>query len=419
MNRIILIGNGFDLAHELRTSYKYFLDDYWKDITERIKAHREPREFKTYELVYNKFPHSLYKEDTDIRKTQVYKNIGFKNLFLKHITDRSNLEDWVDIENEYYRLLKNTYILEERDPTIPDELLDISKLNSDFSEITELLRKYLIEQIKDFNKNFHDPKLQNSVGPKIFSEFQIKDFTEDYQIQRSIREFDSFRKNIGDLEAKKISLSNLNEYKAILINHLGHSATLSKIRSLLTSNVAGRYWDLFPDNILFLNFNYTQTELKYHGFNHVVGYESKKINTQYIHIHGTIEDKDSIIFGFGDELDVDYKSIERLNDNRYLDNIKSIRYLDSEEYKKLLQFINSDEYQIFIFGHSCGISDRTLLNTLFEHKNCVSIKPFYYKNEDETDNYSDIVKNISRSFNDKILMRDKVVNKQYCKPLVE
>jgi hypothetical protein len=26
MNRIILIGNGFDLAHGLKTSYKHFMD---------------------------------------------------------------------------------------------------------------------------------------------------------------------------------------------------------------------------------------------------------------------------------------------------------------------------------------------------------------------------------------------------------
>ncbi|MCC8145746.1 MAG: bacteriophage abortive infection AbiH family protein, partial [Bacteroidales bacterium] len=29
MNRIILIGNGFDLAHGLPTSYKDFINDYW------------------------------------------------------------------------------------------------------------------------------------------------------------------------------------------------------------------------------------------------------------------------------------------------------------------------------------------------------------------------------------------------------
>ena len=30
MNRIILIGNGFDLAHGLKTSYADFIDWYWE-----------------------------------------------------------------------------------------------------------------------------------------------------------------------------------------------------------------------------------------------------------------------------------------------------------------------------------------------------------------------------------------------------
>jgi len=33
MNRIILIGNGFDLAHGLKTSYKNFIDDFWNKKT--------------------------------------------------------------------------------------------------------------------------------------------------------------------------------------------------------------------------------------------------------------------------------------------------------------------------------------------------------------------------------------------------
>ncbi len=82
-----------------------------------------------------------------------------------------------------------------------------------------------------------------------------------------------------------------------------------------------------------------------------------------------------------------------------------------------MEFLNSSEYQIFTFGHSCGISDRTLLNTLFEHKNCSSIKPFYYRKDSDNNNYSDIAKNISRNFNNKPIMRDKVVNKEYCNPL--
>ncbi len=35
MNRLILIGNGFDLAHGLKTSYADFIDWYW---TKRVKG---------------------------------------------------------------------------------------------------------------------------------------------------------------------------------------------------------------------------------------------------------------------------------------------------------------------------------------------------------------------------------------------
>ena len=38
MNRIILIGNGFDLAHGLRTSYADFIDYYWEDWGKRLQG---------------------------------------------------------------------------------------------------------------------------------------------------------------------------------------------------------------------------------------------------------------------------------------------------------------------------------------------------------------------------------------------
>jgi hypothetical protein len=68
-------------------------------------------------------------------------------------------------------------------------------------------------------------------------------------------------------------------------------------------------------------------------------------------------------------------------------------------------------------GHSCGNSDRTLLNTIFEHRNCISIKPYYYQKEGGTDSYIETVQNISRNFTDMKLMRDRVVNKQFCETL--
>jgi hypothetical protein len=69
-------------------------------------------------------------------------------------------------------------------------------------------------------------------------------------------------------------------------------------------------------------------------------------------------------------------------------------------------------------GHSCGNSDRTLLNTIFEHENCISIKPFFWDKGNGEDNYTEMVMNISRNFNDKQAMRDIVVNREFCQPLV-
>lgn len=38
MNRIILIGNGFDLAHNLPTSYKDFINHYWEQWGEWLQG---------------------------------------------------------------------------------------------------------------------------------------------------------------------------------------------------------------------------------------------------------------------------------------------------------------------------------------------------------------------------------------------
>ena len=71
------------------------------------------------------------------------------------------------------------------------------------------------------------------------------------------------------------------------------------------------------------------------------------------------------------------------------------------------------------FQHSCGLSDRTLLNMIFEHKNCVSIKPYYYQKSNGSDDFNDKVMNINRTFSEKKLMLGKVVNKTQCEPLVK
>ncbi|KPE51056.1 hypothetical protein AOB46_12435 [Chryseobacterium indologenes] len=138
----------------------------------------------------------------------------------------------------------------------------------------------------------------------------------------------------------------------------------------------------------------------------------------YTPIHGQISDvRNPINFGFGDEMDDHYKILENTGDNAFLKNIKSFMYFNNSNYRNLLNWIESNDFQIFIMGHSCGLSDRTLLNTLFEHNNCKSIKIFYHQKDDGTDNFTELSQNISRHFNKKSMMREKVVDKSISKPL--
>jgi hypothetical protein len=368
LNRIIIIGNGFDLAHGLKTKYNDFINYFWENkaellIKEHNKLTAESRNTMTQ-------PMYLQYEDDDITiinvryynkniSTEVSEKRGFEyfkyiisslggnsdknynihNLFLEEISNKS-LQNWVDIEYEYYRALM--------DCVNGNRIYGIDKLNNDFLRIKKALENYLSIQMKN---------------------------------------------------------------ELILSDKI-----VEKLKSIIKPVVVGaHYASNLVDNILILNFNYTNVIEKYLNTN----FQFCKNSIKCISIHGQLENHNNkIIFGFGDELDSGYKLIENTNNNMYLDNVKSINYSVTRNYKELLDYIEPSEYEIFIMGHSCGISDKTLLNTLFEHKNCLSIKLFYYKINGDTDNYIDVYKNISRIFIDKQKMRRIVLNKQDCEPLI-
>jgi hypothetical protein len=57
------------------------------------------------------------------------------------------------------------------------------------------------------------------------------------------------------------------------------------------------------------------------------------------------------------------------------------------------------------------LSDRTLLNEIFEHENCSKIKIYRHEREDGTDDFREKTFSIGRCFNDKQLFRKRVVPK--------
>jgi hypothetical protein len=156
-----------------------------------------------------------------------------------------------------------------------------------------------------------------------------------------------------------------------------------------------------PSELMFLNFNYTSTTRDLFWF-------SNKIeDSRYINIHGKIDNEDNpIIFGYGDDIGHEYRELESANEVELLRKIKSFQYPKTTNYHQLLGFMESGDFDVYIIGHSCGLSDRTLLKTVFEHDRCIAIRIFHFNGEKE--HFLKRIE-ISRHFDDKIKMRQRLL----------
>ena len=427
MNRIIIIGNGFDMAHNLKTGYRDFIDDYWNNVTEKVFGGYDQwlkenwggmdyfgnykDEFVAFEKKYGKteinkssFPckkgtlleklYTLIDEYNNDPNTPVTVHLKFENRFFERISHQCSLVNWVDIENEYYDALKKLSLEENAQ----ERSQKVKKLNIEFEAIKNLLEKYLYEISKS------SVTQHASIIESVNSLIELNDVA----LKKQQQYLDSILKDIDQ------SGNEMEVLGRVMAEPNPFCSTVEAYRMHLKNKLESDHFKkkyCIPTQIVFLNFNYTNTAQKL--------YLDEENNNEIINIHGELYNKaNPMIFGYGDEVDNTYKKIEELQDNNFLENIKSINYHETRNYRRLLEFIESGIYQVFIMGHSCGNSDRTLLNTLFEHDNCASIKVYYWQQENDSDNYSDLIRNISRNFNDKPKMRDIVVNRENCSPLV-
>ena len=414
MNRLVLIGNGFDLAHGLKTSYADFIEWYWEQWNGRLKvsfARVEKDGLCSFKLKDSVFSAGWYYFLTSVLRLPLYINkdidvlsivkqehdlceFTIHSLFFQKICNEVE-KGWVDIEDVYYALLNNS--------------INPKQLNDEL----DLIKGKLIEYLNDLQEKHINPTIFNTkIQKQILEPFNKEDIA-----LGSMSKWDEMLKSRMRYENKDwdILVEGYNLEKGIMHyssravedfkKAYGEDINFGEINQV--DAVSCPTYRL-PDNIMLLNFNYTNTADMYLP-------KADKFTVN--HIHGNLSNPDSIIFGYGDERDDEYEVLMKKNNNNYLQHIKSFRYLEASNYRNMLSFIESAPYQVCIMGHSCGLSDRTLLATLFEHPNCVSIKPYYYKKENGTDNYRELVQNIARNFKDPILMRDRVVRKDRCEAL--
>lgn len=414
MNRLVLIGNGFDLAHGLKTSYADFINWYFeKRYDNLLDTHNDVSEDPLLTIRYQWHEAiSTYLSNLSYCNWQ-FRNCNTKEKFDRIIGDVDHFETkfsplferiikglesktWAGIEQDYYDLLKEYAF---RDPNVNPTEPPIKALNQQLRYIQELLVEYLTEVCET------KPEKIRSIEEAIYAPFKEED------ISVAEKKYLDEHKSYWEFHKERN-----NELYAI-VHKYGYDEIQCEgdVRCWREDQPHGTtvypFEFLLPKEIMLLNFNYTNTASQYRK-----NYSS----FEEVHIHGEISTPKSVIFGYGDELDEKFKELKEHKNNACLSHIKSIRYLEAPNYRNMLSFIESEPFQVIILGHSCGNSDRTLLNTIFEHPNCVSIKPYYYVTDKEkgTDNYTELVQHISRNFNDMKLMRARVVNKTQCQPLV-
>jgi hypothetical protein len=346
VNRLIIIGNGFDLAHGMKTSYNAFMFDYLTDVFDKaFRSWDFEDELLKIEHTHNqRIPVGHFTKLSDFLAVMpLYGNsnspgisINIKSKFLRELLESLNEVSWVDVEQKYFDLLKRLNA-----STSTKAVLD---LNHDMEVIKKLLIKYLRR-----------------------------------------------------LSTAKPAVEISNIFKSSINSDLYFEDSLDKdIRSE------------FPVHTYFLDFNYTDLVEQY-----LIEFPFGALAT-HIKIHGSLKDESNpIIFGFGDEMDSEYKKIELSGNKDALKYIKSFGYSLTDQYRRLFYHLGERPFEVYVIGHSCGLSDRVMLSEIFQSANCKFIRLFYYQKSDNSDNFVELSQSIAQHFSieNRHKMRLKVTSK--------
>jgi hypothetical protein len=378
-NKIVILGNGFDLSHNLPTSFEDFVTFLVKELF------REKGQVKSPLL------------DIDKARTvyEIVDESGQKNSITWETLVKSKFNELNISVNNFWHLNPDTY------------------------NHTGLKKLLLMKGETYPNLLFKDKHL---FWQSIYeaNEFSWINFERAYYKKLTFL----CKNNIGHFHSNKIDEvrvlnDQFNEIKTEFIRYLktldifleigtpGHSNYFNQGRIHQREGEHLGYRNNQAEFQLILNFNYTSLPERVYQLNN----SPDKPKTSIINIHGDLDNHNQnnpIIFGYGDEMDDDYHHLESLEEDEILRHFKSTQYSKTHNYHRLLSFIEMGPYQVDIVGHGCGMTDRVLLNTIFENDNCDRIKILHYK---DVNHYTETYMHVSRHFNrdKKHLLRQRVL----------
>ena len=431
---ILVIGNGFDLAHGLPTKYTDFLEfcrivkriysvyngeneifeDIWKQLNIRnadekvmketfrsiflcrkINIFNLPREPINYIVSIN----TLYDE--------LYKCI-YKNFWIDYFEDKSMFqkEGWIDFESEISRIIQSIdndmKTDEENENMIISRLTNMylaeKFLDDSFEKEKEVEEKIKIEIAKMEKKEERKWHLDRKIE-------YLKKFMDHHPIRFSENSI-TYKELIKKLE------DDLNRLIRALEIYLAEYVESFKCNKLLPDIQKYHF-----DGIL--SFNYTDTYARLYGLSHI---------SEYDYIHGKAElshtaKTNNMVLGIDEYLsderknkDVDFIGFKKYYQRIYKETgceykkwisqiqKKNDRYLEDKDYYEKMRrdarqsgnFIEESKWRmemekldkrneinnLYIFGHSLDVTDKDILRDLILNDN-VYTTIYYHKTYDE------------------------------------
>ena len=340
---ILVIGNGFDIAHHLPTQYSDFLDF--------VKAYKDPGESD-----YSQFIIAI-KEGNEVLCNEINSLIEGSVLldyFLSIYENRckEGKKGWIDFESEI------SFIVQKLDEAKQDIQEKFSKVG-DSVKLDKLIAKYLKPIIvANPDKAPNTLAEEHSYEPRFF----------DYQANRV--------------------LGSLNKLIRLLEIYLYEYVEKQDCKYRI-QDLNGRGIDRV------LSFNYTDTFKKYYD---------PEGKAQYCFIHGKAQESNidtcNLVLGIdeylpSDRVDSDnqfvwfkkfYQRIYKETGSEYLDWITNFEMANDRTPKA-----NPSHMDIFIYGHSLDVTDKDILSRLIMMKNSTT-HIFYHNRESMAKQISNLVK---------------------------
>lgn len=327
---ILVIGNGFDIAHGLKTSYKDFLQ-FVKDFKEHDEAKRNGFEqgwSDNYDSTYiswiiNLFNHNGNDDDRDF--IVEFRILVQDNLWIEHFNEVSIKDGWVDFEKEISRIIQ-----------IIDEGRKTKKLQVDekTGKLSSKIEKYAFQVIEP---NSEDGAVE--IGIDNLDDFKERLLTD---LNKTIRALELYFSYYVEEEQLENDVEKLQVISSLPIDKV-------------------------------LSFNYTSTYKKLYASGRCIEYD---------YIHGRAKrgvgpgynlNTCNMVLGIDEYLD----ERERNSDNEFIEFKKFYQRIFKKtgcQYKIWLETFNNDndlkalanreDINIYFYGHSLDVTDKDVISEL-------------------------------------------------------